>query len=182
MKNINKIVITLLIISFSFLITACSTKAKVYKPNIINNEKIKQFSKKIDIVLSKNSINDSSASTRLSSVEMPSEESVSVYIKNAFITELKYARAYSSKDAGITLNLELKDIELHTRFGRASWDFKIQVSSSNGKIIELEYIHKFESLHASEFDTYDAANAFKPAVQNLIQEIIYNKEFVDLLN
>jgi len=171
----------LFLVIFSIINTACSTQAKTYQISSLNNAKMMQLHKKINVQLSPSSINDTSVSSRLSSISMPNNDRIDEYIKNAFNGELRYAKVYSLNKDAVVLTLELQDVELYTRFGNASWNFKIKISSNNNESFTLRTQYPFESLHSSEFDGYPAASAFKPVVQELILDIIYDKEFINLL-
>ncbi len=104
--------------------------------------------------------------------------SIPDFISKAFNDELKMADKYS--ETGVRITGDVKKVSFNSMAG-ANWNIAIQLNSSNGNSLEVSNIYKFKS----GFDAITACNAtadaLSPAVQDLIQKIVTNPEFFELL-
>jgi len=102
------------------------------------------------------------------------------YIKNALVTELKHAGKYN-KNSKITINGYLDSIDFNSNMGTANWIFKLKASSNNSKSITVNTKYEFEGSFIADRACSEMAQAFVPAVQKLINDIIKHKNFRALL-
>ena len=105
------------------------------------------------------------------------------YIKKAIESELKVAGKYNQKDPTVTLTGIVERLEFSSSRGLTggSWDIGLRVNSSNEKFLFVQEHYEFES----GFDAFTAckqtAEAFNPAVQNLIGKLVTSPKFQELI-
>lgn len=99
-------------------------------------------------------------------------ESYVQFIRNALITELKFADIYS-ESAPVTITGKLDQVDNSTAIA-TDWKFVITIGSSNGKSITVveKYNYNGSVVGTASSTCGAAASAFVPAVQNLIGKII----------
>lgn len=103
-------------------------------------------------------------------------EDFSKFIEKALVSELKMAGAYSPKGQ-TTLSGVLEHVD--ASYTRGRWEMRLTLRSSNGKSAT------FSSEHPYPRGTFDSAcmipaQAFVPAVQDLIHKIVTSAEFAEL--
>lgn len=107
-------------------------------------------------------------------------KSPSQYIKDAFIEELFMAEAYEP-DSGTVINAQIEDIKFSS-ISPASWEIAMSVNSTNssGYMVSVDYHFN------TSWDAYSAcrnvADAFGPAVQELLGKVVKHPQFPALVN
>lgn len=99
-------------------------------------------------------------------------ESYAQFIRNALITELKFADIYS-ESAPVTITGTLDQVDNSTAVA-TDWTFAMTVGSSTGKSFSVVENYNYNgSIVGTASSTCGAsASAFVPAVQNLVGKII----------
>jgi hypothetical protein len=99
-------------------------------------------------------------------------ESYAQFIRNALITELKFADIYS-ESAPVIITGTLNKVDSSTAVA-TDWTFEMTIGSSSGKSINVVENYNYNgSIVGTASSTCGAsASAFVPAVQNLIGKII----------
>jgi hypothetical protein len=110
----------------------------------------------------------------------PDGEPFSEYVRKAMLDELKFAHAYSSSaPVTITGNLDAIDFSHVSGF----WDMALTVRSSNGKSISVSESYGYSaSVFQGENACNQTAQAFMPAVQNLVGKVVRSPEFGALVS
>lgn len=114
----------------------------------------------------------------------PDNLSFAGYIKRALESELKVAGIYSTSPSDPMIRGNLMNLNFSSTRGMTggAWDIAIVVSSSNGQHSGFNEHYEF----ASGFDGWTAcrqtADAFMPAVQNLVRTIVSSPDFRRLAN
>ncbi len=100
------------------------------------------------------------------------------YVKEAFVEELFMAKAYDPKSKFI-VNAEIERIKFSS-VSPASWDITLLVYSNNSPGYRVSTHYPF----GTSWDAYSAcknvANAFGPAVQKLLSEVVNHPKFITL--
>ncbi len=109
----------------------------------------------------------------------PNQEPFTTYIKNAFVDELKLAGVYDQNSA-IVINGRLEEIDFDSQIGMAKWKLKLSVSTKSNPGYTVESIHKFSTDWVGDKACQQVAQAFGPAVQQLIGQVIRDPRFKKL--
>lgn len=111
-------------------------------------------------------------------IKTPDGEPFSEYVRKALVDEMKIAGIYSpTAPISITGRLEQAD------FGSTSgtWTLALTLASSNGATLTENETYKFTTSFAAVTACREAANAFMPAVQNLVARAVRNPSFQRLI-
>lgn len=105
------------------------------------------------------------------------------YIQKALADELKVAGKFDDKTPRVTLNGSLEQLAFSSSRGLTggSWDIGLKVSSSNGKSTFVSEHYEFESGFVADTACKQTAEAYMPAVQNLIAKLVKAPEFKSLI-
>ena len=174
----------LVAISSTMFISGCSTTNSVpYKASINNvitiQESLGKSGKKINIgtITSATGVNEEPTCRLMGPVNVAPGKTLSQYINEAFQEELFLAGAYSSNSKNI-INGTITSLDFSS-FAPAAWTVSMNVSSnsSSGYNISSKY------LFSTSFDAYSAcknvANAFGPAVQSLLEQVVSHPQFTN---
>lgn len=105
------------------------------------------------------------------------------YFKKALEDELKVAGAHASGEPNVTLSGAVEKLSFSSSRGLTggSWDIGVTLSSSNGKTMKATEYYEFQSGFVADTACKQTAEAYMPAVQNLIQKIVRAPEFKTLV-
>lgn len=106
----------------------------------------------------------------------PTGITYSGYIRNALIMEMELAGIYS-KTSQITITLTLTQLEYSTSLSQGYWKINTYVSIGTKQPFPVNEYYKFDASFSGGEACPQAANAFEPAVQELIHKIITNEVF-----
>lgn len=101
------------------------------------------------------------------------------YIGKALSDELKVSDRYDAA-APVTLTGTVDNLAFSSSVG--SWDLAVTVKSSNGRSIAVEEHYSFPTAFAAVNACKRVADAYFPAVQNLIQKLVKSPEFPALIH
>lgn len=113
----------------------------------------------------------------------PDKLSFEGYIQKALADELKLADLYDAENPKITLSGIVDTLAFSSSRGLTggSWDIGLRVVSSNGKSAYVLERYEFESGFVADTACRQTANAFMPAVQNLIGKLVRSPRFEALI-
>lgn len=113
----------------------------------------------------------------------PDSMSFEAYIQNALADELKVAGKFDEKTPKVTLSGAIEKLEFSSARGLTggSWDIGVKVSSSNGKSTFISEHYEFNSGFIADTACKQTAEAYLPAVQNLIGKLVKAPEFKSLV-
>jgi hypothetical protein len=111
-------------------------------------------------------------------IKTPDGEPFSSFIRKALLDELKIANIYSAS-APVTLTGNLDAIDFSSQSG--NWNINLTVKSSNGKSISTSEVYPFTSSFVGDTACNQTAQAFMPAVQNLVGKVVNSPEFIALV-
>ena len=101
------------------------------------------------------------------------------YIRSSLISELDIAGVYNEA-SNVTLSGNLKDAS----FSFGSWKFVLEVTSSNGKVINVSTEYPIDTPifgFAGEKGCERTQDAFGPAIEDLMTKLINSPHFEELL-
>lgn len=109
----------------------------------------------------------------------PDNMSFEAYIQKALADELKVAGLFDDKAPRVTLTGNLNRLEFSSSRGLTggSWDIDLTLSSSNGKSLSAAEHYEFNSGFVADTACKQTAEAYLPAVQNLIGKIVKSADF-----
>jgi len=111
-------------------------------------------------------------------IKTPDGEPFSSFIRKALLDELKIANIYSaSAPVTLTGNLDALDFSSHG----GSWNLRLTVKASNGKSMTAIEDYSYTSSFYGETACNQTAQAFMPAVQNLVGKVVNSPDFLALV-
>lgn len=111
-------------------------------------------------------------------IKTPDGETFAEYVRKAFLDELKIAEVYSAS-APVTITGNLNAIDFSSTSG--TWNLSLTVNSSNGKSMSVSEEYSYTSSFYGETACNQTAQAFMPAVQNLVGKVVQSPEFEKLV-
>lgn len=113
----------------------------------------------------------------------PDNMSFEAYIQNALADELKVAGMFDDKAPKTTLTGAIEQLNFSSSRGLTGgeWNISLRVNSSNGKSISVAEHYEFQSGFIADTACKQTAEAYLPAVQNIIGKLIKAPEFKTLL-
>lgn len=111
-------------------------------------------------------------------IKTPDGEPYSEFIRKAFLDELRMANVYSP-NAPVTLTGHLDTVDFSSASGQ--WNLAMTINSSNGKSLSVSENYAFTTSFYGETACNQTAQAFMPAVQNLVGKVVRSPEFPVLL-
>ena len=167
------------------VLVGCSTiNSSPYRASPTNVVAVKQALGSSDTTLSLGSfslapgVEESLTCRLLGPIDVAAGKSVSQYVKEALQEELFLAGAYDPQSS-IALSGQIERLGFSS-VSPASWDISLRISSnkSAGYVTDVNYGF------GTSFDAYSAcqnvANAFGPAVQELLRRVVQNPAFSEL--
>lgn len=177
MKNV-----TLAIVVTTVLISGCAYNASQYGASIRNVETIKTNNIKPVAIAQFKSAKPGLASITCRAAGpvnvMPSFES---YIEKAFIDELKLAGAYDPTSR-ITLTGMLEEVDFSSGMSDGNWTFTLTVSNNRNESFTTKSMFGFSGSFVADKACQEVAQAFGPAVQKLIEDVVQNPKFKQIAN
>lgn len=113
-------------------------------------------------------------------IETPNKESFENYIKNAFISELKLAGIYSDSSP-IQVSAHLEKIDFNSNIGAGKWVFNLTAKGTDSSSMAVNSTYEFSTNWVADKACQQVAQAFSPAVQKLIGDMVRNPEFKKLV-
>jgi hypothetical protein len=101
-------------------------------------------------------------------------------IQEIFNGFLRAAGLYNYHD-GVKLSGSLDSIDLSCDMTGAWWDIQLSLSNDHGKTMQVQSRYEFDSFFNGTKSYNQAKDAFGPAVQKLIGEIINDPKFYELI-
>ena len=113
----------------------------------------------------------------------PDNISFEMYIQKAFADELKVAGVFDDKTPKMILTGAVEKLSFSSSRGLTGgeWDISLRVNSSNGKSVSVSEHYEFESGFSAITACKQTAEAYLPAVQNLIGKVVKSPDFKLLL-
>jgi hypothetical protein len=105
------------------------------------------------------------------------------YIRRAFEEEFKIAGIYaaSSPKVSFTGNVTRMDFSSTRGLTGGTWNIDLTLTSSNGRSMSASESYNFESGFIAQTACKQTAEAFAPAVQNLLGKFFRSPEFAGMV-
>jgi len=113
-------------------------------------------------------------------VATPNKEPFEKYIQEAFKSELKLAGLYS-ESSPIKFNGHFTKIDFNSNIGAGKWMFELTASSNDTEKSNITSRHEFSTNWVADKACQQVAQAFSPAVQTLIKDLIKDPMFKELV-
>jgi len=178
----SKIKVFGVLVLVALMSSGCSYNVSKYGASIENVSSMKSMKSKINVKnVTSNNPGQASISCRAAGpVGTADKVPFATYIKDALISELKLAGKYDA-NSDISINGHLEKIDFNSNIGTANWKFTLKAISSNKKSIVVNSVYEFEGSFVADKACQEVAQAFSPAVQKLIHDIISNPGFSALM-
>lgn len=174
------------VIALSVLaLTACSTyMPQRYSISADNNVALKAIDAgSINVGSFKGPANFDNSCRAAGPIAPPDNMSFEAYIQKALADELKVAGKFDDKTPKVTLSGTLEKLAFSSSRGLTggSWDVGLRVHSSNGKSTFVSEHYEFNSGFIADTACKQTAEAYYPAVQNLIGKLVKSPDFIGLV-
>lgn len=163
------------------LISGCAYNASPYGASVKNVESIRQTSIP-PVAVAKfqaTSAGQSSITCRAAGPVTVSPTFAS-YIEQAFIDELKLAGAYNP-NSSVVLSGTLEEVDFSSGITDGKWIFSLAVSNGR-KSFSTKSIYGFSGSLVADKACQEVAQAFAPAVQKLIGDVVQDPQFKQITN
>ncbi len=107
--------------------------------------------------------------------------SFETYIENALIDELKLAGAYNPSSP-LVLTGKLEKIDFSSGMSDGNWSFTLVLTNPRGQSFTTQSIFGFSGSFAADKACQEVAQAFAPAVQKLVSDVVRNPQFRQIAN
>lgn len=175
-----------LAMAFALLIAGCSTTNSIpYKASTTNVIAIQNAAKqanakiKVGTFSLANGVDEDLTCRMLGPVKVAPGKSLSTYIKEAFQEELFLAQAYDPH-APVVIDGRIERLSFSS-VSPANWEVTLRVSSNRHQGYPVAVKYNFDT----SFDAWSAcrnvADAFAPAVQELLHQVVTNPQFQQLI-
>jgi hypothetical protein len=111
-------------------------------------------------------------------IKTPDGEPFSEFVRKALLDELRIANAFSPSSP-VTLTGNLDGVDFDSNVG--TWNLALTVKSSNGKSMSVSEAYPYTSSFYGETACNQTAQAFMPAVQNLVGKVVRSPDFGPLV-
>ncbi len=166
-------------------LTACSTYTpQRYSISADNNVALKTIeANNIYVGNFTGPANFSNACRAAGPIAPPDNMSFEAYLQKALADELKVAGLYDDKTPSVTLTGSLEELSFSSSRGLTggTWDLSLKVESSNGHSTHVSEHYEFESGFIADTACKQTAEAYFPAVQNLIGKLVTSPDFKKLV-
>lgn len=174
------------VVAFTLLLGACSTTNSVpYKASTANVISIQNTVGDSNIKVSVGTfkvaagVDDALTCRLMGPISVAPGKSIPTYIEEAFQEELFLARVYDPQSR-VAINGEIQRLSFSS-VSPASWDIGLRVSSIKSPGYSVAVNYQFDT----SFDAFSAcknvANAFGPAVQALLKQVVNDPQFPQLI-
>jgi len=175
-------IVSLAIVVAAALLSGCAFNVSPYGASVRNVEAIKTSNIKPVAVAQ-----FTSAKPGLTSITCRAAGPVTVapsfegYIQKAFIDELKLAGAYNPSSS-IVLSGRLDEVDFSSGITDGKWAFTLAVSNSRNESFTAKSTFNFSGSFVADRACQEVAQAFGPAVQKLIEDVVQNPKFKQMAN
>ena len=116
-------------------------------------------------------------------IDPPINMTFQSYLQTALTDELKVSGLYDEKSPKVVLagNIDKLSFSSTKSLTNGEWSIGLRVTSSNGRSVYVSEIFQFESAFNGVTACRRTAEAFLPAVQNVIAKLVRSAEFRPLL-
>lgn len=175
-------VIPLVAVVTAALLSGCAYNASPYGASVRNVETIKSNNiKPVAVAQFKSAKPGLTTITCRAAGPVTVAPSFESYIEKALIDELKLAGAYNPTSS-TTLSGKLEEVDFSSGMIDGKWTFTLAVSNSRNESFTTKSTFGFSGSFVADKACQEVAQAFGPAVQKLIEDVVQNPSFKQLAN
>ena len=175
-------VASLLAVTLVVTLPACTYNVAPYGASVANVESIKSLRiKPVSVATFTSAQPGQSSITCRAAGPVTVSPSFESYIEKALIDELKLAGAYDA-NSSLVLKGKLEEIDFRSGMTDGKWRFTVTVSNGRNESFTAKSIFGFSGSFVAEKACQETAQAFSPAVQKLVQDIVRDPQFKRIAN
>ena len=172
----------LLLCAFTF--SGCTAAVNRYGASVENVESLRnmQVTSKVKVnAFTSDELHKSINCRGTITINTPDGKPFEEYIRNAFISELKLAGIYDN-ESSLAIDGHFEKLEASSMIGDAKWMFKIVISAEGKETFTVDSEYPFSASFFGDRACQEVPQAFVPAVQQLINNIIYHPKFEAMIH
>lgn len=159
------------------LLSGCAFKTLPYGASASNVEGIRSVNIKAVAVSKFQSVKPGLASIICRAVgPVTVEPNFESYIEKAFVSELKLAGAYDP-NSQLVLNGKLEEIDFNSGMSDGNWILALTISNARSESFTTKTKFNFAGSFFGDKACGDVSQAFVPAVQRLIEDVVRDPRF-----
>lgn len=175
-------ILPLAIIITAALTSGCAYNASQYGASVRNVETIRSNNiKPIAVGQFKSSKPGQDSITCRAAGPVTVKPNFETYIENALIDELKLAGAYN-QNSDLVLTGKLEEVDFSSGMTDGKWTFSLTVSNNKNQLFTTNSTYGFSGSFVADKACQEVAQAFGPAVQKLIEDVVQNPKFKQIAN
>lgn len=164
------------------LASGCAYNTSQYGASVRNVETIKSHNlKPVAVAQFKSSKPGLASITCRAAGPVTVSPSFESYIEKAFIDELRLAGAYNPS-SNITLTGTLEEVDFSSGMSDGNWTFTLTVSNQRNERFTTKSTFGFSGSFVADKACQEVAQAFGPAVQKLIEDLVRDPKFKQIAN
>lgn len=174
--------IPLAIVVVTALLSGCAYNASPYGASVRNVEAIKLSSiKPVAVSQFKAAKPGETSITCRAAGPVTVSPSFESYIEKAFVDELKLAGVYNPSSQ-IVISGKLEEVDFSSGMTDGNWSFSLAVSNQRNERFTTRSKFPFSGSFVADKACQEVAQAFGPAVQKLIEDVVRNPKFKQIAN
>lgn len=172
--------VNLFVIASALIISGCAYNTAPYGASVANVTKIKAAKINSVAVAPFSSTNPGNSTiTCRAAGPVTVKPSFEAYIQSAFIDELKLSSAYDP-DSKFVISGKLESIDFSSGITDGNWTIALTVSNNKAQSFTTKSTYPFSGSFVADKACQEVAQAFSPAVQKLIEDVVSNPQFATL--
>lgn len=172
----------LALLATTALVSGCAYNASPYGVSVKNVEAIKSAKlKPVAVAKFQAATPGQTSITCRAAGPVTVAPSFEGYIERALIDELKLAGAYSPSSS-TTLSGKLEEVDFSSGISGGKWLFTLVVSNARHESFTTKSTFNFPGSFVADKACQEVAQAFGPAVQKLIEDVVQNPQFAQISN
>lgn len=173
---------SLLVATFAATLSGCAYNVSPYGASVTNVESIKSLGiKPVSVATFSSAQPGKSSLTCRAAGPVSVSPSFESYIEKALIDELKLAGAYDM-NSPLVLKGKLEEIDFSSGITDGKWLFTLTVSNARNESFTTKSIFGFSGSFVADKACQETAQAFAPAVQKLVLDIVRDPQFKKIAN
>lgn len=173
---------SLAVVAIAATLTGCAYNVAPYGASVANVESIKSHGiKPISVAKFESTQPGLSSITCRAAGPVSVSPSFESYIEKALIDELKLAGAYDA-NSPLVLKGKLEEIDFSSGMSDGKWLFTLTVSNARNESFTTKSVFGFSGSFVADKACQETAQAFAPAVQKLVNDIVRDPQFKKIAN
>lgn len=170
------------VIASASLFTGCAYNVSPYGAAVQNVDAIKAYNLKPVSVGTFQSIKPGNASiTCRAAGPVTVSPSFEAYIQQAFIDELRLAGIYSASSP-LVLTGRLEEVDFSSGMTDGNWSFTLTLTNARNESFTTKSKFDFSGSFVADKACQEVAQAFGPAVQKLVGDVVRDPRFRQIAN